>query len=130
MIPVVFINCKSVPFIDEIIKGSKIYETRSRNTLRSLVGKRVMLCETGKGKSLVRCSARIVNAFPVLSFREWDTFRDNTCVPFDSTYDWKPGTKIKWLYELSDVIIESVPFHPTEGIRHGRVWMEYNGKSE
>lgn len=128
MIPVLFINCKSAPFVDDIINGNKIYETRSVNSLRSLVGKRVLICQTGKGKSMVRCSARIVNAFPVSSFHEWDMFRDYTCVRSDSTYEWKPGTKVKWLYELSSVIIESVPFHPADGVRHGRVWMEYNGK--
>lgn len=130
MIPVLFINCKSAPFIDDIIKGNKIFETRSINSLRSLVGKRVLICQTGKGKSLVRCSARIVNAFPVSSFHEWDMFREYTRVRSDSPYEWKPDTKKKWLYELSSVIIESVPFHPAEGVRHGRVWMEYNGKAE
>ena len=128
MIPVLFINCSSAPFVDKIINRSKVYETRSVNSLRSLVGKRVLICETGKGRSLIRCSARIVNAFPVSSFHEWDLFRDYTCVSYDSPYEWKPGTKTKWLYELSNVITESVPFHPAEGKRHGRVWMEYNGK--
>ena len=128
MIPVVFVNCSSAPFVDDIINLSKIYETRSCNSLRSLVGKRVMICETGKGKSMVRCSARIVNAFPVRSFYEWDMFRDYHCVPVGSKYDWKDDTKVKWMYELADIYIESVPFHPAEGPRHGRVWMEYAGK--
>ena len=130
MIPVVFINCSSAPFVDDIINLSKVFETRSANTLRSLVGKRVLICQTGKGKSLVRCSARIVNSFPVHSFHEWDMFRDYTRVPLYSKYDWSAGTKIKWLYELSDILIESVPFHPAEGPRHGRVWMEYAGKTD
>ena len=128
MIPVLYINCSSFPFVDEIITGNKIFETRSRDSLRSLVGKRVMICQTGTGKSLTRCSARIVNAFSVSSFHEWDMFRDYTLVPSYDPYDWKPDTKTKWLYELSNVIIEPVPFHPAPGFRHGRVWMEYNGK--
>lgn len=128
MIPVVWINSRSVPYVDKIINLSKIYETRSINSLRSLVGKRVLICETGKGKSMVRCSARIVNAFPVRSAYEWDMFREYTCVPVGSKYDWQPDTKVKWLYELDSILIESVPFHPAEGKRHGRVWMEYAGK--
>lgn len=128
MIPVVFINCSSAPFVDDIINLSKVFETRSVNSLCSLVGQRVMICETGKGKSLVRCSARIVNSFPVRSFHEWDMFRYYTRVPLHSKYDWKDTTKVKWLYELSDILIESVPFHPSNGPRHGRTWMEYNGK--
>lgn len=130
MIPVIFINCKSAPFIDDIINGRKVFETRSVNSLRSLVGKRVLICQTGKGKSMVRCSARIVNAFPVSSFHEWDMFRYYTRVPVNSPFDWKPNTKTKWLYELSNVITEAVPFHPAAGVRHGRTWMEYNGKAE
>lgn len=128
MIPVVWINCRSVPYVEKIMNLSKIYETRSVNSLRSLVGKRVLICETGKGKSMVRCSARIVNAFPVRSAYEWDMFREYTCVPVGSEYDWQPDTKVKWLYELDSILIESVPFHPAEGKRHGRVWMEYAGK--
>lgn len=127
MIPILFINCKSAPFVDEIIKRNKIYETRSQNTLKSLIGKRVLICQTGRGESLVRCSARICKAFPVTSFFAWDMFRDYTCVSSDSPYEWKPDTKIKWLYELSDIVKLS-PFHPADGIRHGRVWMEYNRK--
>ena len=128
MIPVIWINSRSVPYVDKIINLSKIYETRSQNTLAPLVGKRVLICETGKGKSMVRCSARIVNAFPVRSAYEWDMFREYTCVPVGSKYDWQPDTKVKWLYELDSILIESVPFHPAEGKRHGRVWMEYAGK--
>lgn len=125
--PIVFVNCKSVPFIDAIMNRSKVYETRSANTLRSLIGERVLLCETGKGASMVRCSAVIKNAFPVNSFHEWDMFRYYTRIPLGSEYDWKPDTKVKWLYELMDVRPVPVPFHPKAGKMHGRVWMEYNG---
>ena len=123
---VLFINCRSVPFVQKIMNREKIYETRTRDTLRSLVGKRVYLCETGKGISMVRCSAIILNAFPVRSFHEWEMFRSYTCVPADSEYEWKPDTKVKWLYELAG-IRSCVPFHPAEGKRHGRVYMDFVG---
>lgn len=125
MIPIVFINCSSAPYIDKIMNGNKIYETRTRNTLKSLVGKTVLLCETGNGKSIVRCSARIVKAFPVTSYYEWNMFREYTCIPFRSPHEWTEKTKIKWLYEI-DSVRPLVPFIPRPGFRHGRVWMESN----
>lgn len=130
MIPILFVNCSESDFIGAIINRSKIYETRTKNSLRSLVGKRVLIAETGKNRSIVRCSAVICSAFPVESFHEWDMFRDYTQVWPGSVYDWKPDTKIKWLYELSDIRPVPVPFHPKNGNRHGRVWMEYNGKEK
>ena len=128
MIPILFINCSSAPFLDKIMNRQKIFETRSRNMLRSLVGQRVLLAETGKGKPpIVRCSVIIRSGFPVESFHEWDMFRDYTQVRTDSPFEWSDTTKRKWLYELSDIRPVS-PFTPSEGLRHGRVWMEYHTK--
>lgn len=130
MIPIVYINCSSAPFVDYIMTRSKVFETRSRNTLKTLTGKRILIAETGNGhKSIVRCSARIRSAFPITSQYEWDLFRDYTKVYPGSPFDWSDKTRCKWLYELED--IQPVPpFHPVDGIRHGRVWMEYNGREQ
>ena len=128
MIPIVFINCSSAPFVSMIMNRRKIYETRSINSLRSLVGKRVLIAETGSHRQpFVRCSAVIRSAFPVDSFHEWDMFRDYTQVKPGSLFDWSETTKRKWLYELTDIRPVS-PFVPPEGIRHGRTWMEYRKK--
>lgn len=124
MMPVVYINCSRHPFLKWIACGMKVYETRSRNTLRALVGKKVYLAMTGKGPSLVVCTAVIRKVFPVCSRYEWDCFRDYTAVPEGSEYDWTESTTIKYLYELSSVKPVTVPFHPDNGVRHGRVWME------
>ena len=57
---IVFINCDLFPFISWIISGKKLFETRNRNTLKSLIGKTVFLAETGKGKRpVIRCIATI-----------------------------------------------------------------------
>jgi len=126
IIPIVFINCSSAPFVTMIMDYRKLYETRSRNTLRSLIGKRVLIAETGNGsKPVVRCSAIINKAFKVESFHEWDMFRDYTQVSTDSPFEWSDRTRYKWLYEL-DSVRPVEPFIPKEGIRHGRTWMEYN----
>ena len=132
MIPIVFINSSSVPYVDMIIKGKKIYETRSRNVLRSAFnyGNRFLIAETGKGKPCVRCSAIIDSVLTIYTEEEWNRYRKYHSVPEGSEYDWKPDTKKKILYELSDVRPVSVPFVPAEGKRHGRIWMEYNGKAD
>ena len=126
MTPIVFINCSSAPFMDDIITGRKVYETRSRDMLRGLVGRRVYLAETGKGKPVIRCSAKITRALRVILPDAWEQFRSATCVPVGTAYDWKPDTYCKWLYELDHVQPVPSPFTPPEGVRHGRVWMEYN----
>lgn len=128
MIPVIFINCSDQPYVDAIMNGTKTYETRTRNTLKALLrwalGERVLIAETGKGAPVVRCSAVIDHFGSVYTEERWDSLRKVHCVPKDSKYDWKPDTKVKWLYHLSDVRPVE-PFAPA-GIRHGRVWMEHN----
>ena len=124
MIPVVFINCSLFPFIAWIISGRKVYETRTRDMLRSLVGQRVFLAETGRhGRPVVRCSCVIDHSITCdrAGFR---ALRHLHLVPARSAYDWKTSTKKKVLYRLTDVQ-PVAPFTPPEGIRHGRVWMEY-----
>ena len=122
-VPVVFINCARHPFLDQIIRRRKLDETRTRDTLRALVGVRAYLAETGRGPSLVRCSAIIGAPLVARSRKEWNALRSRHRVPRGSQYDWHPWTKVKYLYPLLDVVTCS-PFHPAEGVRHGRVWME------
>ena len=124
MTPIVFINCKSVPFVDQIISGEKIWETRNRNTLGRLVGKRVFLAETGNGKPVVRCVAEFCKPIVIDNPGVWDGIRETTCVPVGSRYDWQPDTKAKMIYFVQKV--QKVRrFIPPEGKRHGRIWMEY-----
>lgn len=126
MIPIVFINCNEFKFVSQILEHKKIYETRNRNTLKSLVGKRVLIAETGKGKPVVKCYA-VISFVMVIRTRSWfDTLRTDTRIAIGSKYDWKPGTVVKYFYKLDDV--QPVPeFIPPEGFRHGRTWMEYAG---
>ena len=125
MTPVIFINCKKQPFIDQIIAGDKIFETRTRNTLGRMLGNRVLLAETGSGRPLVRCSAKVKEIIAVYTREAWSKYTFGACIQPGSEYDWKTGTKVKWLYWLTDVT-PCDPFTPPEGRRHGRVWMEYN----
>ena len=124
MTPIVFINCKEVPFIDQIIAGQKSWETRNRNTLGRLVGKRVFLAETGNGNPVVRCEAEICKPIKIINPGIWDELRETTCIPVGSKYDWQPDTAHKVIYFVRKVK-RVRRFTPPEGIRHGRVWMEY-----
>ena len=125
MVPIVFINCSSAPYISDILNGLKLYETRSSNTLRAVIGQRVMLAETGHGAPIVRASAVICAPFIVYDSLTWDNYRGETCVPVGSKHDWNDDTKHKYLYRLKDVK-PCGPFTvPAGGVRHGRVWTEY-----
>ena len=127
MTPVLFINCKDVPYVDLIIAREKVLETRSKNTLKALIGKQVYIAETGNGQPRVRCCARIGMPIEVRNQHDWDRFYPLHRVPFGSAHDWLVGgeTTVKYLYPL----IHAEPvreFTPPEGKRHGRVWMEYD----
>ena len=127
MIPIVFINCHQYPFIDEIIQGRKVYETRTRNTLAGLLGKTVLIAETGRGKPTVRCIATIRTPLQVTSAKQFEKYRTSTRIEKGSEYDWTDKTRVKYLYKLENVRSFG-EFVPENGKRHGRVWMEYNGQ--
>lgn len=127
MTPVIFINCKVEPYIDDIMCHLKEYETRNRNTLGRFLGERVLLAETGSGAPLVRCSSVIDQIISVHTREAWEEYLGQTWVPVGSKHDWQPDTKVKWLYSLSDVRPVE-PFRlPSSCRRHGRVWAEYEG---
>ena len=126
-LPIVFINCDLFPFVSWIAKRKKIFETRNRNTLKSLIGQRVYIAETGKCKRpVVRCIATLKSVSIIDNFAEYDKLRNKTMIETGSAYDWKPETRRKYLYKLSSVETVSA-FIPADGIRHGFTWMEYNG---
>lgn len=130
MIPVLFINCLHERFVDWIIGGLKEYETRTRNTLKKLLdtylGQRILIAETGRGRPLVRCSAVIDQVVAVYDMATWEDYLEQTWIPVGSKYDWKPSTKVKYLYHLKDVHPIAEPFRlPNSCRRHGYVWAEY-----
>lgn len=128
-LPIVFINCDLFPFVSWIAAHKKVFETRNKNTLKSLICKRVYIAETGKGKRpVIRCVATIDEPLKIESKTEYNKLRKQTKIKKGSVYDWKTETKRKYLYPLINVI-KIPPFIPLEGKRHGFAWMEYNGKA-
>ena len=126
MMPVVFINCRKHPFCDSILYGFKKYETRTRNMLGDLVGKTCMFCETGHGLPKSRFYARIDSVIRIDSAEEFEKYRMDCGIFPGSDFDWKPETKHKYLYHLTDIGGEDeyeFDFSPEH--RHGRTWAEY-----
>ena len=128
MTPVIFVNCSRYPFIDWIMNGSKRYETRTKNTMKTLMeshlGERILLAETGYKNPLVRCSAVLGSVIAVYTREAFEKYRSD-CMIADTDYDWKPDTRIKWLYRLDDVQPVKPFALPKSCRRHGRVWAEY-----
>lgn len=121
---VVWVNSSSAPFLDDICARLKPLETRSRNMLGSLVGQRVTLAESAHHRRLARCTAVIRSVHAVYTREEWDALRPLHRVPVGNMYDWKPGTRVKYLYELTD-LRRLRPFRIMEYIPHGRSFAEF-----
>lgn len=123
---IVYINCALFPFIDLIIKGLKLYETRNRNTLKSLIGKTIYIAETGKGKRpIIRCRCVITECLTITDRKTYNQYRQWTRVEKGSCFDFIPGqTKKKVLYKLENVQA-CKPFPvPENVIKHGRTYCE------
>ena len=125
MIPVVYINCKLFPFVAWILAGKKIYETRNRNTLKNLIGKRVYIAMTGKGKAVILCMATIESCIVVDNKKQYNAMRKYTRIVKGSVFDWQQGTKKKYLYRLVNVVpVPAFPV-PADCVKHGRTWAEF-----
>lgn len=126
---VLYINCKLFPFVTWIIEGLKVYETRNRNMLKSLVGQTLYIAETGKHKRpIIRCVATITDVLKIESAKEYNRLRKYTKVKKGSIYDFTRETKQKYLYKLENVKA-CEPFEmPENVIRHGRVCAEIIGE--
>lgn len=109
-----------------IASGIKTVETRSRNMLSALVGKRVAVVRTHRNSGPVivgyvnvdRCEWVDRNA---LHKREW---QERTLIPTGSEYDCTG--KGKYCYFLSNAERLEPPISlPANAIRHGRSWCEW-----
>ena len=124
-LPIVFINCKKYNFIFDILANRKQYETRNRNTLKKLVGRPILLAETGKSKRpIIKGLAYIDSVLRVDSIKQFEQYRKACSIEKGSEFDYTSETKQKYLYHLSNVFT-CEPVIAPEGIRHGRTWMEY-----
>ncbi len=124
-LPVVYINCRRYPFCDSILYGTKKYETRTKNTLRLLVGKTCLFCETGNGKPRTRFYACIDSVVKVTSKEQFEKYRNDCDILPGSDFDWNDKTTVKYLYHLSDIVGEDeYEIEIPSELRHGRTWAE------
>ena len=121
----IFVNENGcVRYADAIVRGIKTIETRNRNMLKCLVGKRVAIVRTKRGKMpMVVGYVTIMHSYFCPS-SNYEKYRDQTLVPVGSAYD--VHGKGKWLYFLRGA--EGCnPFPlPTDAVRHGLSWCEYD----
>lgn len=123
-LPIIFINCTLFPFIQWIIQGIKVYETRDKNTLKRYLGKTVYLCKTGGKEKVIYCKATIQGIVKVESKVYYEKFRKDCCIVPGCKYDFTG--KRKYLYLLTDIVPVN-PFVPYEGKHNGYTSMEFNG---
>lgn len=122
-----FINDHAVPYTLLILQLIKTIETRTRNTLKALIGQRVAIIQTGKGPAQIVGYVTITKAV-FCPADQLDSFREQTRVPKGSSFD-KCGTcegvPGKWFYYL-DNPEPCTPYPvPADAVRHGRVWVEF-----
>ena len=111
-----------IRYAEAIAKGLKRIETRNRNTLANLLGEKVAIVRTRRGKNPTVVG--YVHMFCVSrEDRGWlDDHRMATLIPVGSKYDTAP----KWCYWLDDAE-ECEPYPlPANAVRHGRSWCEFN----
>ena len=120
----IFVNENGgIRYAEAIVIGYKTVETRSKNMLSDLIGLRVAIIRTRRGKSPVVVGyADIVSSAPMND--KWlNENRDKTLIPPGSMYDAKGWGK--WCYFLENAE-KCDPFPlPSSAIRHGRSWCEF-----
>ena len=120
----IFVNSDGcVPYAEAIVHGFKPVETRNRNMLRRLVGERVAVVRTRRGKHpTIVGYVTITHAVKMTG--EWlDANRGKTLIPEGSKYD--SGDKPKWCYFLKDAeTCDPYPL-PANAVRHGISWCEW-----
>lgn len=120
----VFVNENGgVPYAHAIAQGIKPYETRSRHMLRQLVGERVAIIRTRRGKTPTVLGYATISGAEFWTAAELDERRDLTLIPPGSAYDCKG--RGKWAYCMTDPeTCDPFPL-PSDAVRHGRSWCEF-----
>ena len=119
----IFINCDDAPFVDQILQGAKLYETRTRDTLAPCVNCWIDLIETHHDKApIIRGRAFIERSQRV----EYDDIQARIDAKILGTpYDIKPGCS-KIFYKITDAQAYPLPVQlPRERENHGRSWTRY-----
>ena len=90
---------KAVPYADDIIRGRKTLETRTRNTLGRFVGQRVFIIRTRSGHEPDVIGTVFIAGCAYRSAEWLDGMRNRTLIPPGSKFDCHG--KGKWCYTLT-----------------------------
>lgn len=120
----IFVNENGcIHYAQLIVKGYKPIETRNRNMLKSLVGERVAIIRTRRGKSPMVVGYATITAAVFHTKEEMEALRGLTLIPEGSEYDCKG--RGKWCYYLDNPeVCEAYPL-PQDRINHGRSYCEF-----
>lgn len=116
----IFVNEDEKPYAYWIVTGEKTIETRSRDMLKKLVGERVAVISTKRGRG------PLVVGYVTIYEKQYETmpglFRLCTIIPQGSKYD----TEARWMYflEYAEEVYTPYPL-PENAVRHGRSWCEW-----
>lgn len=90
-------------YADKIVDGEKTLETRTSDSLRPYVGKRVAIVRTGDGPAKAIGAVTIGEPIKVTTQKQFDQYRDQTLIPKDSKFDIAPG-QTKYMYPLENPV--------------------------
>jgi len=110
-----------IRYAEAIVSGIKKVETRSRNMLRNLVGERVAIVRTRRGKSPVIVGYADITAVWKYDAEQMNNIRKFTLIPSGSKYD----TGSRWCYWMSRAEKCNPYPLPKNAVRHGRSWCEW-----
>ena len=120
----IFINDDYMTYTNFILIGLKLWETRNRNMLGRLIGRRVALISTSKYHTHQIVGYATISEARHVSLEEFDMwYRTPSIIVEGSKYDCTE--KGKWLYRMRNPErCETIPL-PDNTIRHGRSWCEF-----
>ena len=119
----IFVNSRGVPYALAIAGGYKRAETRARDMLRRLIGQRVAVIETGKGKAPAVVGYVTITGAEFIPADKFDSYRELTLIPPGSRYDCHG--RGKWLYYLAGAELCQRYELPADAVRHGRSYCEF-----
>lgn len=120
----IFVNeTNSMPYARLLAAGVKTIETRNRNMLSVLVGKRVAIVRTMRDRNPVVLGYVTITRSMFCNAEDFGKYENQHFVQPTSKY--APNGRGKWFYFCEDAE-KCVPFPlPANAVRHGRSWCEF-----
>lgn len=121
----IFVNEDEYPYAEWIVRGLKKYETRNKDMLKDLLGGRVAIISTKRGrKPCVVGYATIIEKTRLHKGHAeylWDRFyREESMIPKGSKYDDVSNGKTLYFMARAE---ECEPYTiPNDTVYHGRSW--------